>query len=164
MAKQVAPHARTAPQKKDRIRNCNRRQFLFKSSLLAAAAAALPQVSWASRAVPGPVSLSALSLTTFAGLLGTSFKVRTTQGGIVELMLRKAQSLSFLKLPPHTSGSQWEGFSLVFSGPPGQELPQDTYCFQHERVGRFSMFIVPIGQPSDGAPRYQAVFNRRQSS
>ena len=143
----------------DHLHCCCRRRFLLRGACLAVAAAALPAANLTSRTVPGPVPLSNLSLAAFEGLLGASFKVRPAGGGILKLTLRKAQSLSF-STPPRAAGPRWEGFSLVFSGPSGQVLPQDTYSFEHEQVGRFDMFIVPIGQPPDGVPRYQAVFNR----
>jgi hypothetical protein len=127
--------------------------------LLAVAAAALPTARLATRALSRRVPLSELSLATFAALLGTSFKVRPAQGRAVELTLLKAQNVAAAK-PARVGGAQWEGFSLVFGGPSVQALSQNTYCFEHKRVGRFEMFIVPIGQPFDGQSRYQAVFNR----
>lgn len=165
MAKEISPQAPSVPGLNGHHLPCCRRQFLFKGSLLAAVAAALPATSWGSRVLPGLVPLSDLDLETFTVLLGTSFKVYPTQGGIVGLQLQKAQSLSFAEQPSlRASDTQWECFSLVFSGPPGQPLPQNTYCFEHRLVGKFNMFIVPIGQPSDGVPRYQAVFNRLADS
>ena len=47
---------------------------------------------------------------------------------------------------------------LHFSGPinPGY-LPQHTYQFQHETMGVFDLFIVPIG-PQENRMRYEAIF------
>ena len=53
-----------------------------------------------------------------------------------------------------------ETFSLCFRGASGESLPQTTYVLEQESLGRFELFIVPIGQ-EDGCVRYQAVFNRR---
>jgi hypothetical protein len=38
-------------------------------------------------------------------------------------------------------------------------LPQRIYGFENESVGRFDLFIVPIGRGAEGI-RYQAAFNR----
>jgi hypothetical protein len=50
-------------------------------------------------------------------------------------------------------------FSLVFMGPLDQSLPQQTYLFEHEKLGAFDLFIVPIGKDQKGL-RYEAIFNR----
>ena len=52
-----------------------------------------------------------------------------------------------------------ETFSLCFRGAPREFLPQTTYVLEQERLGRFELFIVPIGQEEE-CVRYQAVFNR----
>jgi hypothetical protein len=38
-------------------------------------------------------------------------------------------------------------------------LPQQIHAFAHDRIGRFELFIVPIGQ-KPGIIQYQAVFSR----
>ena len=48
-------------------------------------------------------------------------------------------------------------FSLVFSGPAG--LEQRIHELDHPALGRLALFLVPIGPGTDGAPRYEAVFN-----
>lgn len=52
-----------------------------------------------------------------------------------------------------------ETFSLCFRGAPREFLAQNTYVLEQESLGRFELFIVPIGQ-EDERIRYQAVFNR----
>ncbi len=49
-------------------------------------------------------------------------------------------------------------FSLIFRGPRDVLLPQRTYRFEHDRLGAFEIFIVPIG-PDEAGHRYEAVFN-----
>ncbi len=51
-----------------------------------------------------------------------------------------------------------ESYSLMFHGPADFVLPQGTYYFSHDSLGKFEIFIVPIG-PDDSGMRYQAVFN-----
>ena len=48
-------------------------------------------------------------------------------------------------------------FSLIFHGPSGPALPQDTYRVEHPQLGAFPLFLVPIGPDRDDA-RYQAIF------
>ena len=60
-----------------------------------------------------------------------------------------------------------EGFSLIFHGPENQLLPQKIYNLQNETEGDLSMFLVPVGERSEGegADRkvtgyiYEAIFN-----
>ncbi len=48
-------------------------------------------------------------------------------------------------------------FSLIFLGPVSQQfLGQSTYRLQHEQMGSFDLFIVPIG-PEAGRMRYEAI-------
>lgn len=49
-------------------------------------------------------------------------------------------------------------FSAVFCGPKGLHVPQGTYRFEHDRLGRVELFIVPIG-PNDEGMCFEAVFN-----
>ena len=54
---------------------------------------------------------------------------------------------------------QLEQFSVIFHGPKTPVLPQGTYPLEHAALGRFDLFLVPIG-PAGDAMRYQASFNR----
>lgn len=50
-------------------------------------------------------------------------------------------------------------FSLEFLGPVSPRyLPQHIYRLEHERMGSFELFIVPLG-PESGRMRYQAVLS-----
>jgi hypothetical protein len=53
----------------------------------------------------------------------------------------------------------YECFSLLFQGPETPLLPQGIHLFEHEQLGCFELFIVPVGR-SGGGFQYQAVFNR----
>lgn len=48
-------------------------------------------------------------------------------------------------------------FSLVFLAPPGPVLPQRIYGLEHDDLGSFELFLVPIGADRQGV-RYEAVF------
>ncbi|MCB2154819.1 hypothetical protein KQI84_08015 [bacterium] len=49
-------------------------------------------------------------------------------------------------------------FSVIISGPREPILPQGIYTLRHEKLGELELFIVPIGNDSDGT-RYEIVFN-----
>lgn len=65
-------------------------------------------------------------------------------------------------LPKHTESPR-TGFALRFLGPPSRHhLPQRIYALQHEKFGRMSIFLTPIGPLIGSNPprmRYEAVFN-----
>ena len=103
-----------------------------------------------------PVPLAELCYATFASLLHSRFRVHGGPSAVVEVELVEATA--------HSSGSetpqaQVGTFSLIFTGPRPPFLPQRTYLFEHERIGAFDLFIVPIGEDQNGF-RYEAVFNR----
>lgn len=49
-------------------------------------------------------------------------------------------------------------FSIVFRAPPDCRLAQRIYRLEHDEVGSFELFLVPIGPDRQGQ-RYEAVFN-----
>lgn len=51
-----------------------------------------------------------------------------------------------------------ERFSAYFDGPGDRLLPQGTYPLDHESMGSFELFLVPIGKNERGY-QYEAVFN-----
>ncbi len=93
----------------------------------------------------------------FAGCLGSTFRVRPAAGQAVEVKLIEA---TLLPVHPGRDGARprREPFSLIFRGPVQWFLPQRTYPVEHDTLGRFDLFIVPVGPDPEGM-RYQAVFN-----
>jgi len=51
-----------------------------------------------------------------------------------------------------------ERFSAYFRGPGDGYLEQASYPIEHEVMGAFDLFLVPIGRDDKGL-RYEAVFN-----
>jgi hypothetical protein len=49
-------------------------------------------------------------------------------------------------------------FSLFFAGPPSVMLPQGIHAMEHRELGRFALFLVPLGA-TESAVRYEAAFN-----
>ena len=100
------------------------------------------------------VSLNDLTLTKFSGLLNGSFCVRPDPSTRVRLKLIAATP----KGSSADAGTP-ESFSLVFMGPLDRCLPQQMYSFEHDQLGTFDLFIVPIGRDAEGF-QYEAIFNR----
>ena len=139
-----------------------RRKFILQCSAVAAVAA-VPSVSGLiSSHSLAEVSLNQIGFADFARLIGTHFEVRHNESKI-QLELSEASAGS-----RHvTSGSAvgeigHEEFSLIFRGRGDQPLGQMCYPFEHGKIGRFVMFIVPVGEPEaiTDSRSYQAVFNR----
>jgi hypothetical protein len=58
-----------------------------------------------------------------------------------------------------------ECFSLLLTIPPGRSFEQDTYLLEHEALGTFYLFMVPIGQRGKTAlDYYEAIVYRHPGS
>lgn len=102
------------------------------------------------------MSLEQISAEDFARQLNSTFVVHTEQGSR-RLVLAEIQSPA---VSPNAEDAQNEKFTLRFRGVPALPLGQDTYWFEHQRIGLFAMFIVPIGCMDERYCCYEAVFNR----
>jgi uncharacterized protein DUF6916 len=87
----------------------------------------------------------------FSDSLHTTFRLETEPARAMELQL--------VQLSEGVSSARQEQFSLLFRGPLDHFLPQKTYHLEHEKLGDFDLFLVPVGREQDGF-RYEAVFNR----
>jgi hypothetical protein len=96
--------------------------------------------------------LEQFTIETFRPLVGESFRVENDSDSL-ELELVAADELGERGGAP----SGRVPFSLVFRGPPEPVLPQRIYRFEHDGMGAFEIFIVPIGRDADGI-RYEAIF------
>lgn len=95
----------------------------------------------------------------FAGLEKTKFEVLLDEHNRIELELAEVLVLRHSSADSATSGTNPESFSLTFRGPGDRLLRQQTHVFEHEKIGRFDLFIVPLGREA-GAIQYQAIFNQ----
>src|SRR2546423_5559763 len=99
---------------------------------------------------------------TFAGRLGDMFGVHAGPADVVALKLVQAtdlESRSDVAGGAEGAAGQGERFAITFQGPHDRLLPQGTYQFEHEQIGSFPLFIVPVGAAKGGI-QYEAVFNR----
>ncbi len=92
-----------------------------------------------------------LSREQFAGSLDSTFNLSAAPGQSLALQLTE---VSELRATP-----KQEIFSILFRGPSNALLPQGMYAMDHQRLGKFDLFLVPVARDSDGA-YYEAVFNR----
>jgi hypothetical protein len=107
--------------------------------------------------------LDHLALEKLARFVHTKFLVHSDASQVVEVDLVEATRLQRTdSLTTLGSPERWESFSVVFNGPEQSPLAQGTYRFDHEELGSFALFIVPVGQER-GSRQYQAVFNRTAS-
>lgn len=136
-----------------------RRKFIKDCTGLVAAAALLPAAPL--RAAPGRpgVSLEALDFPAFVAQLNSRFLLNPRHGAPQILELAEAEFI-----PGPNPPGLVEQFSLRFLGLAAQALPQDTYQFEHPRLGRFELFIVPVGLAQGRYCRYEAAFNRLRAS
>jgi hypothetical protein len=89
---------------------------------------------------------------TFAGRVGERFLLHLDADEALDLELVEATELT-----PATAAGRRRPFSLVFRGPPEPLLPQRIYGFEHDELGAFEIFIVPIGRDASWT-RYEATF------
>ena len=90
------------------------------------------------------------ALQTLRQAVGTPFRVESGGGEPVELTLTE--------IIENDRGPGWESFSLLFGGARGALL-QGTHELDHDGLGSFPLFLVPIADVG-GEPLYEAVFNR----
>lgn len=84
----------------------------------------------------------------FAPHLHTTFRVKTGSTA-VDLSLTRITDLKALaRVPSRIAGK--ESFSLLFVAPgEAASLGQDTYSIEHASLGRFSLFLVPVGKAAN---------------
>ena len=95
--------------------------------------------------------LDNLNLQVFSEQLHTTFRVCVPGAPILPLELSEAVEKNFV---PHA-----EQFSLIFRSSASGYIPQGTYTFEHDKLGAFDLFLVPIGPDAIGM-RYEVIFNR----
>jgi len=95
--------------------------------------------------------VASLTHNVFAELVNTKFRVQLDENKTGETELVE---VSELLTSPHQ-----ERFSIVFRGPNEMQLGQGMRRFEHDGMGDFDLFIVPIRQDEQGL-YYEAVFNR----
>ena len=88
---------------------------------------------------------------TFLENLNSKFRLLNEGGESIELELIEVSELK--------KARRQEMFSIVFRCRTDRVLPQRIYRLEHENMGQFDLFLVPIRKDAEGV-YYEAVFNR----
>ena len=99
--------------------------------------------------------LETFTIATFADRLNQPFRV-DAGGTAVDVELIEVSDLTS-RGGPEAARRERAPFSIVFRGPRESALLQGMYRMQHEAIGSFEIFLVPIGHDAQ-AVRYEAVF------
>jgi hypothetical protein len=92
----------------------------------------------------------ALTAETFAGHVGQTFQIK---GG------RYALVLTEIETQPLQSWQTHPAFTLLFSGPPGDVMPEGMHALTQPDGTAYEIYVSPIHTPVVGRQDYQAVFN-----
>ena len=97
--------------------------------------------------------LENFSIETFSEHLGSTFRVHTEASEPFNFELISATVLG------GSTGEEMprQPFSIVFRGPGDVLFPQRIYRMEHDKIGSFELFLVPIG-PDEKGLRYEAIF------
>jgi hypothetical protein len=95
--------------------------------------------------------LGELTIDHFRDRVGERFTA-TAEGRRLTLTLRRVGAL-----PRPVEDKGREPFSLEFTDPEPEHVPQQTVVVEHDQLGTFDLFVVPLG-PSDEGMRYEAIF------
>lgn len=92
----------------------------------------------------------ALTADLFAPHLGQAFQV---DGGSQVLTLAKIET------SPKEAWQARAAFLLLFSGPPGDVVPEGMRTIALEDGTAYELYLIPVHTPAPGRQDYQAVFN-----
>jgi len=137
-----------------------RRTLLCALAAWAGAGAILPaRLARGTRSVPQRgLPLDRTSAAIFERHLGSTFQIVAGSAAATQLVhltgVTRSQTITRTngKVPESTPA-----FSLIFRGPVGPVLVQDTYQVRHSQLGEFPLFLVPVG-PIQAEACYEAVF------
>jgi hypothetical protein len=93
----------------------------------------------------------ALTGDAFASLVNSRFRLFAGPESVMQVEL--------IEFKGGSKSAHDEAFSIVFRAPVEAPLEQRIYRLEHESMGAFELFLVPIGKSPEGV-RYEAVFNR----
>ena len=96
-------------------------------------------------------ALSGLNRAAFASQLRTTFVINSGS--------RKVP-LKLIEVNDLGSKTRREAFALVFSGEHSTQLKQETYLIEHEKLGAFSMLLVPVFARTKNVLYYEINVNR----
>lgn len=90
-----------------------------------------------------------LRLATYVPLVGSTFRINWEGVSPLKVKLVSAKAVA----------AKGESFSLIFRGPRHAEIAQQMSTLEHPLLGRFDLFVAPVGRGVKGQ-EFQAVVNR----
>ena len=87
----------------------------------------------------------------FSKHLNTTFRIRLNDERTIDVKL--------IDVSERLVSPRQERFSIVFLSSNDVIIGQGIVPFEHDEMGAFNLFIVPIGRDEQGT-QYEAVFNR----
>jgi hypothetical protein len=137
-----------------------RRNFIQSSAVAVLAAAAgkaagLDTGLFARHSQKGTHPLEYLQRAHFEAVINTRVRITGDNGKTSVIWLREAAELK--EQINMERGYTGESFRLGFESPRKTDLVQGTYQFDHENLGRFSLFLVPV---RGSGVHYEAVINQ----
>jgi hypothetical protein len=157
--------------------NISRRKFM-KTGIMVAACAGIPlkaqfanpQEASGKRAKTAPAIkvlakdetdiLDYYTKSTFDAYVNTEFRVRLSEFKVRKIKLVEVRDYANASRQQAMQSTGEECFSLFFTAPSGRFFPQNTYEVEHAALGKFMLFIVPVGMRTDGEQYFEAAFNR----
>ena len=95
--------------------------------------------------------LEKLTIDDFSNRVGETFTATAADGRVLALVLK---SVDGLQGRPDADRAP---FSLSFKDEAQDHVPQQTVAMEHAQMGKFDLFVVPLGPGPDGM-RYEAIF------
>jgi hypothetical protein len=96
------------------------------------------------------VPVADLKKSMFVPELNSKFRMQVEDGDALNVELIEVSDVG--------KGGE-DQFVLLFQGPAEPVLPQGTCRFQQDRIGRFALFVVPVGRNEAGI-LYESIINR----
>ncbi len=101
--------------------------------------------------------LETFTIATFSGQEGTTFRLSLTSGEALEATLLQVTPLSAKGPSGEELPRKRVPFSLLFRVPTPDRFEQKTSTLEHLVIGKFDLFLVPIGREPEGF-RCEAIF------
>lgn len=111
----------------------------------------------------GQEQLGYYTRSSFAPYVNTQFSVYLGPSNTRGLKLKEVTDYvaAFPTSVSTSDASRTECFSLLFTLPPGKAFEQDTYLIEHEALGNFYLFMVPVSdQRKKAVDYYEAIVFR----
>jgi hypothetical protein len=102
--------------------------------------------------------LEQFTIDTFAPLEGQAFRLHVEGVPPVEMRLQSVKEIPVTGWRPDDAAEHRTPFSLVFVCRSQFVLQQAIYRFEHDEIGAFEIFIVPISRSAEGVS-YEVVFS-----